>query len=89
MGEVSVNLTIASGTTVSPTVSDSPSLTIGVGGPNSFRSQYFYYTDGTDTVRRGVRDGADVFDIALTDLGCDGVENTDWTTKEEYLIPDS
>ncbi len=74
-----VNLTISSGVTVS----------IGVGRSSSNISQYFIYTDGTDTVRRGVRDGADVFDIVLTSTGFDGVENTDWKNKESYPIPNS
>jgi len=89
VGEVSVNLTIVSGTSVTPTISSGPSMSIAIGGANSFRAQYFYYTDGTNEVRRGVRDGYDVFDIALTDLGFNGIENTDWKNKESYEIPES
>ena len=71
-----VNLTISSGVTVS----------IGVGSVASYRSQYFIFTDGTNTVRRGVRDGHDVYDVALTATGFDGIEDTDWKNKEKDPI---
>ena len=71
-----VNLTISSGVTVS----------IGVGRSSSYINQYFYFTDGTNTVRRGVRDGYDVYDVALTTTGFDGTEGVDWKNKEEDPI---
>ena len=71
-----VNLTISSGVTVS----------IGVGRSSSYINQYFIFTDGTNTVRRGVRDGHDVYDVELTSAGFDGIEDTDWKNKEEDPI---
>lgn len=40
--------------------------------------QYRYYSDGVDTFRDGVRNGSYVIDKALTALGFDGEEDTDW-----------
>jgi hypothetical protein len=51
-------------------------------------AQYVIYTDGVDTCRDGIRDGDYVVDIELTDLGFDGVEDTDWENLET-LTPSS
>ncbi len=53
--------------------------------------QYFYFTDGTNTVRRGVRDGYDVYDVALTSTGFSGTEGPgdgtgDWERRERNKI---
>lgn len=40
--------------------------------------QYVEYTDGIDTFRDGVRNGAYVIDKKLTPLGFNGIEDTDW-----------
>lgn len=49
-------------------------------------AQYIEYTDGTDTYRDGVRDGAYVIDVELTATGFDGEEDTDWKNLEEKKI---
>lgn len=67
------------------TISEGITVNVSVGAV-SYRSQYFYYDDGTDEVRRGVRDGHDVYDVALTATGFDGIENTDWKNKEKDPI---
>lgn len=46
-------------------------------------AQYRIYTDGTNTYRIGVRDGAFRIDQALTATAFDGIENEDW----ECLVP--
>ena len=40
--------------------------------------QYIYYDDGVTEWRKGVRDGALVYDKAITALGFNGSEDTDW-----------
>lgn len=40
--------------------------------------QYTYYDDGVIYFREGTRGGYHVIDQAITPLGFDGVENTDW-----------
>lgn len=72
---IEANITISSGITVNVSV-----------GAASYRSQYFYYNDGTNEVRRGVRNGYDVYDVALTETGFDGTEDIDWKNKEEDPI---
>lgn len=50
-------------------------------------AQYIEYTD-PDTglkVRDGVRDGAYVLDMELTELGFDGVESTDEGVTGDWL----
>ena len=39
---------------------------------------YVELTDGTTTIRKGVRDGKFVIDIALTVTGFEGIEDIDW-----------
>lgn len=46
------------------------------GGVNEIETQLF--SDGTNDFRVQVRDGALNFDEAITPLGFDGAENTDW-----------
>jgi hypothetical protein len=41
-------------------------------------AQFVEYTDGIDTYRDGVRDGAYVIDVALTVTGFAGTEGVDW-----------
>jgi len=72
---ITANITISEGITVNVSVA-----------AVSYRSQYFYYNDGTNEVRRGVRNGYDVYDVALTDTGFDGIEDTDWKNRESDLI---
>ena len=67
------------------TISEGITVNVSVGAV-SYRSQYFYYDDGTNEVRRGVRDGHDIYDVALTETGFDGIENTDWKNKEKNPI---
>lgn len=40
--------------------------------------QYVYYDDGIALWRKGVRDGCFVWDKALTPVGFNGIEDTDW-----------
>ena len=40
--------------------------------------QYVYYSEGISIFRKGVRDTSFVKDVAITELGFDGEENTDW-----------
>lgn len=40
--------------------------------------QYKYFSDGTEIWRKGVRDTYFVLDKALTILGFNGAEDTDW-----------
>ena len=42
-------------------------------------TSYIIYTDGTSIFRKGVRSHSFVIDKALTTLGFNGVEDTDWT----------
>ena len=67
------------------TISEGITVNVSVGAV-SYRSQYFYYDDGTNEVRRGVRDGHDIYDVALTETGFNGIENTDWKNKEKDPI---
>lgn len=72
---ITANITISGGITVNVSVSAA-----------SYRSQYFYYNDGTDEVRRGIRNGYDVYDVALTSTGFDGTEGVDWENRESDSI---
>ena len=72
---ITANITISGGITVNVSLAAA-----------SYRSQYFYYDDGTNEVRRGVRNGYDVYDVALTATGFDGTEGIDWENKEEDPI---
>ena len=67
------------------TISEGITVNVSVGAV-SYRSQYFYYDDGTNEVRRGVRDGHEVYDVTLTSTGFDGTENIDWKNKEKDPI---
>ena len=53
--------------------------------PSSY-PQYVYYSDGISIFRKGVRDTSFVIDIALTELGFDGDENTDWQNVDITTI---
>jgi hypothetical protein len=44
------------------------------------------FTDGTNNFRIQVRDGALMFDEAMTPLGFDGAENTDWKKLYEMKL---
>ena len=72
---IEANITINRGITVNVLV-----------GEEIYRNQYFYYDDGTNEVRRGVRDGHDVYDVALTETGFDGTQGIDWKNKEKDPI---
>ncbi len=48
-------------------------------------TQYEEYTDGVNTVRQGVRDGAFVQDIALTETGFSGEEGIDWENVRSFM----
>ena len=47
-----------------------------IGGISAIETQLF--SDGTNNFRIQVRDGALKFDEAKTELGFDGIEDTDW-----------
>ncbi len=75
---------------VNVNIDGSISINVSVGAV-SYRSQYFYYSDGTNEVRRGVRGGYDVYDVALTSTGFDGTEwpgdgTGDWERRERNKI---
>lgn len=74
---ITANITISGGITVNVSVATAAA---------SYRSQYFYYSDGTNEVRRGVRNGYDVYDVALTETGFDGTKGVDWENKESDPI---
>lgn len=72
---IEANITISKGITVNVYV-----------GEEIYRNRYFIYDDGTNQVRRGVRGGYDVYDVALTATGFDGTEGIDWKNKEKDPI---
>lgn len=51
-------------------------------------AQYQIYTDGTTTMRDGIRENDGqaqyVIDVAVTATGFDGEEDTDWTCLEAH-----
>jgi len=52
---------------------------------------YLVLSDGTTTIRRGIREGYFVTDVTLTALGFDGTEDIDWENVESievYFLPD-
>lgn len=44
--------------------------------------QYLLYSDGNSIIRKGVREGNFIVDIALTPTGFSGIENVDWENIE-------
>ena len=48
-------------------------------------AQYGIYTDGADTYRDGVRDGAYIIDVALTPTGFDGTESSDEGATGDWI----
>jgi len=50
--------------------------------------QYYVYKEAgcNYKVRTGVRNGYDIVDKTLTELGFDGIENIDWVNIESTLI---
>jgi hypothetical protein len=50
-------------------------------------AEYVLYDDGIRVWRKMVRDDSLMFDYAITDLGFDGVEDTDWANAKEIAIP--
>lgn len=50
-------------------------------------AQYVIYTDGSTYFRDGVRDGAFVVDVAITEQGFDGEKDTDWEELNETKKP--
>ena len=43
-----------------------------------------YLSDGSTSIRKGIRDNAFVVDKALTSTGFDGTEEVDWTNLVTY-----
>ena len=51
-------------------------------------SSYTEYTDGSTTIRKGIRDGMFVVDKELTATGFDGTEDTDWRMIMAWVVTD-
>jgi len=54
----------------------------GLNSSGVFQNQYFYYADGSEKYRHGIRDSLLVLDKTLTATGFDGTEGIDWENIE-------